>query len=218
MMSHADTHDLDKLKRWQKDLGAAEADGPAVYAVFLVSERDTIAHDIFRTFRDSFGEQGLGFAHLVIFGQHGVSITVRAVQHELGLAEDGLPTLLLFGGDTDDGDYLTIDQVSLQRGSPSAPEQSPVYWWSHMFWSDELMSDDDDVPTPISVNVLGALWSERAEDEPAPDSVNPEEVLLWAKDKIDASRKAGGPPELNRVMLTQLGQIAGGCIAQHEDS
>lgn len=217
MTSHADNHDLDKLKRWQKDLEAAPEDAPAVFAVFLVSGEDRTAHDVFRAFRSSFEEQGLGFAHLVIFGQHGVSITVRALQHELGLAEEGLPTLLLFGGDTEGGDYVTIDQVSLQRGSPSAPEQSPVYWWSHMFPSDVLMSDDDYMPVPVSINVLGTLQSESAEDDPGPDRVDPEEILLWAKDKIDASRKSGGPPNLNRVMLTQLSQIAAGCLAQHED-
>ena len=100
MPSHADTHDLDKLRRWQKDLEATPDDAPAVYAIFLVSEADTAAHDIFRAFRASFEERKAGFAHLVIFGQHGVSTAVRALQGNLGLAEDGLPTLVLFGGDT----------------------------------------------------------------------------------------------------------------------
>ena len=102
MPSHADTHDLDKLRRWQKDLEATPDDAPAVYAIFLVSEADTAAHDIFRAFRASFEEWKAGFAHLVIFGQHGVSTTVRAMQGNLGLAEDGLPTLVMFGGDTGD--------------------------------------------------------------------------------------------------------------------
>ena len=103
MPSHADTHDLDKLRRWQKDLEATPDDAPAVFAIFLVSEADTAAHDVFRAFRASFEERKAGFAHLVIFGQHGVSTTVRALQGNLGLAEDGLPTLVLFGGGADDG-------------------------------------------------------------------------------------------------------------------
>ena len=102
MPTRADTHDLDKLKRWQKDLETTPDDAPAVYAIFLVSEADTAAHDIFRAFRASFEERQAGFAHLVIFGQHGVSTTVRALQGELGLAEDGLPALVVFVGDSDD--------------------------------------------------------------------------------------------------------------------
>ena len=103
MPTRADTHDLDKLKRWQKDLETTPDDAPAVYAIFLVSDADTAAHNIFRAFRSSFEERQAGFAHLVIFGQHGISTAVRALQQELGLAEDGLPMLVLFGGDADDG-------------------------------------------------------------------------------------------------------------------
>ena len=46
--------DRDKLLRWQKDLAGSAADAPAVYAIFLVSETDRSAHDIFRAFRTSF--------------------------------------------------------------------------------------------------------------------------------------------------------------------
>ena len=84
MTSRADTHDLDKLHRWQKDLEAVSPDAPPVYAIFLVSERDTMAHDVFRSFRTSFEEHGLGFAHLVIFGQHGVSGTARRLLDKFG--------------------------------------------------------------------------------------------------------------------------------------
>ena len=85
MPNHADAHDRDKLLRWQKDLAATTDTAPPVYAVFLVSEKDTTAHDIFRAFRTSFEERRAGFAHLVIFGQHGVSATVRDLQGELAL-------------------------------------------------------------------------------------------------------------------------------------
>ena len=118
MPSHADTHDRDKLLRWQKDLAAAAPDAPPVYAVFLVSAADTAAHDIFRAFRGSFEERKAGFAHLVIFGQHGISTTVRALQQELGLPEDGLPTLALFVGK----DTPTV--ILLPPGAPAGKPEA----------------------------------------------------------------------------------------------
>ena len=71
MPTRADTHDLDKLKRWQKDLETTPDDAPAVYAIFLVSEADTAAHNIFRAFRTSFEERQASFAHLVISASTG---------------------------------------------------------------------------------------------------------------------------------------------------
>ena len=97
MPSRADTHDLDKLKRWQKDLEATPDGAPPAFAIFLVSGEDRAAHDAFRAFRSSFEERNLGFAHLVIFGQHGISATARALQGELELPEDMLPILVVFG-------------------------------------------------------------------------------------------------------------------------
>ena len=100
MPTHADRHDLDKLKRWKRDLEAMPEDAPPVFAVFLVSAGDRVAHDIFRAFRDSFQERNLGFCHLVIFGQHGVSETAKRLQAELDLPEEALPALVFFGEDT----------------------------------------------------------------------------------------------------------------------
>ena len=96
MPSRADTHDLDKLKRWQKDLEDTPNGVPPVFAIFLVSGEDRAAHDVFRTFRSSFEESKLGFAHLVIFGQHGVSETARRLRAMFGLEEGGAPSLVLF--------------------------------------------------------------------------------------------------------------------------
>jgi hypothetical protein len=98
MTTHADNHDLDKLKRWEKDLEATPADAPPVFAIFLVSAEDRAAHDVFRAFRTRFEEQKLGFAHLVIFGQHGVSETARRLQARFGLEERVGPSLVLFSG------------------------------------------------------------------------------------------------------------------------
>ena len=95
MASHADTHDLDKLRRWQKDLEAAPSDAPGVYAIFLVSGEDRAAHNVFRAFRTSFEERDMGFAHLVIFGQHGVSETCRRMRDRFGLEAGGGPSLAL---------------------------------------------------------------------------------------------------------------------------
>ena len=96
--SHADSHDRDKLDRWSQGLEQDGAGSFPVCAVFLVSEHDRNAHDAFRKFRDSFEGRNAGFHHLVIFGQHGVSTTVRALLAELGLPGDHLPCLLMATG------------------------------------------------------------------------------------------------------------------------
>jgi hypothetical protein len=102
MTTRADRHDVDKLHRWRRDLLDSPFDSPSsrfpVYAVFLVSEADTAAHDVFRRFRSSFEEREAGFGNLVIFGQHGVSTTVRLLLEQLGLASDSLPMLALWDG------------------------------------------------------------------------------------------------------------------------
>lgn len=100
MPSRADTHDLDKLKRWQKDLEATPEDALPVFAIFLVSGEDKAAHDVFRAFRSSFEELNLGFAHLVIFGQHGVSETARGLQAKFGLEGVAGPSLVLFSDES----------------------------------------------------------------------------------------------------------------------
>ncbi len=93
--SKADQHDEDKLARWQRDLGGGVSGGFPLHAVFLVSEGDRAAHDVFRAFRSRFEELGAGFQHLVIFGQHGVSQAERMLLARLGLAADNLPSLVL---------------------------------------------------------------------------------------------------------------------------
>ena len=94
--SHADTHDLDKLARWYSGLSGNEVGQFPVHAMFLVSSDDRAAHDIFRQFRFSFETHAAQFHHLVIFGQHGISSTVRKLLGELGLPAGSLPVLVLF--------------------------------------------------------------------------------------------------------------------------
>ena len=101
-LSHADKHDLDKLARWYRDLssntpnpGSQRGNFP-VYAVFLVSEADRPAHDIFREFRARGRAWFAEFEHLVIFGQHGVSSTVHGLLSGFGLSLEAVPVLVLF--------------------------------------------------------------------------------------------------------------------------
>ena len=98
MPSRADAHDADKLRRWRTDLSDSPSQAFPVYAMFLVSERDKAAHDVFRSFRSSFEDRGAGFGNLVIFGQHGVSSTVHVMLQQLGLTPDSLPLLALWQG------------------------------------------------------------------------------------------------------------------------
>jgi hypothetical protein len=95
MTSRADQHDIDKLGRWRRDLTETGGNSFPFYAVFLVSEVDRTAHDIFRAFRSSFEQRDAGFGNLVIFGQHGVSSTVRMLLSRLDLPPDSIPLLLL---------------------------------------------------------------------------------------------------------------------------
>ncbi len=93
--SRADEHDQDKLTRWHRDLAGGVTGGFPLHAVFLVSEDDRAAHDVFRAFRSRFEELGAGFQHLVIFGQHGVSQAEQTLLTRLGMAADAIPSLVL---------------------------------------------------------------------------------------------------------------------------
>ena len=93
--SRADQHDKDKLERWQRDLAGGVTGGFPLHALFLVSEVDRAAHDVFRAFRSRFEELGAGFQHLVIFGQHGISQAEQTLLAGLGMAADAIPSLVL---------------------------------------------------------------------------------------------------------------------------
>ncbi len=93
--SRADQHDKDKLARWHRDLEGGVTVGFPLHALFLVSEEDRAAHDVFRAFRSRFEELGAGFQHLVIFGQHGVSQAEQTLLARLGLAANAIPSLVL---------------------------------------------------------------------------------------------------------------------------
>ena len=112
MTSHADNHDRDKLVRWREDLTSGDEASFPVYAFFLVTPEDRPAHDIFRAYRNSFEKRGAGFQHLMIFGQHGVSTTVKALLAEFGLSLDSLPLLGLFTGPPSG----TVHTIGLREG------------------------------------------------------------------------------------------------------
>ena len=97
MSHHYDEHDHDKLLRWSNDLRdtAIDSDGFPAMALFLVKPNATGAHDIFRRYRAEFEKGDASFAHLVVFGMHGVSATVRGLLEQAGLSEAELPVMML---------------------------------------------------------------------------------------------------------------------------
>tara|TARA_B100000745_G_scaffold184709_1_gene121092 strand:- start:127 stop:663 length:537 start_codon:yes stop_codon:yes gene_type:complete len=117
MTNRSDQHDLDKLDRWQEALTEPRSHSFPVYAVFLVSEADQAAHDIFRAFRNSFEQRGAGFGNLVIFGQHGVSSMVHAMLSRLTLTQDSIPLLALLTSPDDSLVYI----LPLPPGDASDP-------------------------------------------------------------------------------------------------
>ena len=113
--SHADSHDLDKLTRWRQGLVEAGASVFPVYAVFLVGPEDRAAHDVFREFRSSFEERSAPYENLVIFGQHGLSKTLKGFSAGLGLSQGDIPILALISNPS----AGTVYTLSLEGGSPS---------------------------------------------------------------------------------------------------
>jgi hypothetical protein len=122
--SHADRHDLDKLAQWRDGLAAAAESGFPVFAVFLVTLDDRASHDIFRRYRSAFEDLGAGFSSLVIFGQHGVSSTMKAMLAELGLTMEQVPVLALIADATSNGAWV----LPLQRGNPDGELEESALW------------------------------------------------------------------------------------------
>ena len=108
----ADQHDLDKLLRWHKDLSGGDTGQFPVYCVFLVSPEDLSAHQVFRRFRSSFEDRAAGFQHLTIFGQHGISATLKVLLAEFSLALEQVPALVLFEAPA----VSTVHTIALAQG------------------------------------------------------------------------------------------------------
>ena len=135
--SHADSHDLDKLSRWHNDLITEPPGVFPIYAVFLVSGEDRDAHDVFRAFRTSFEEHGGGFQHLVIFGQHGVSGTVRDLLPRLGLSPGAIPSLALFT----QRDAISVHVLHLAQGDPNPSRSEESQPWREVLSRVEEAAD-----------------------------------------------------------------------------
>ena len=135
--SHADNHDQDKLLRWYRDLCSGVSTKFPTYATFLVSEQDRLADHIFREFRSSFEARAAEYKHLTIFGQHGVSSTVRGLLTAFGLAATRLPLLLLFAEPSATRVYvrpLPCGRAGAQQGGAAdrAHPQAPDLGWAEV--------------------------------------------------------------------------------------
>ncbi len=157
--THADNHDRDKLSRWNGDLSSNPPNPPLqrgargafpIHAVILVSERDRLAHDIFRRFRSSFEARAAEYKNLTIFGQHGVSTTVLGLLEAFGLAAKPLPLLLLFGEPC----ATTIYVLPLPGGSGRAGERLVDPTLVHQGWAKALAG----IESAVDGSAPGAGW------------------------------------------------------------
>ena len=123
-IGRADKHDLDKLSRWHQDLSGADLDQFPVYCVFLVSPDDRASHQVFRRFRSSFEDRAAGFQHLVIFGQHGISATLKALLAEFDLTLEEVPTLALVWAPA----VATVHTLPLASGDPAEDRDGIEAW------------------------------------------------------------------------------------------
>ena len=123
-VSHADQHDLDKLVRWRQDLSSGDTNGFPVYCVFLVSPEDLASHDVFRRFRSSFEDRAAGFQHLMIFGQHGISTTLKLLLAEFGLTLEQVPALALLTTPP----VSTVHTMALAQGDEAVEDTGHEPW------------------------------------------------------------------------------------------
>ena len=168
--SHVDNHDLDKLARWNGDLSSWQDVAFPVYALFLVSPEDRTAHDVFRTYRDSFESRGAAFGNLVIFGQHGISTTVRGILEGLELDLGNLPLLALFSNPT----RRAVHTISLPAGAPEASSARPARSEPE-HWRDVLKRLEDAVdgqPEHPDLEFLNRSASLRTGREPVAELVS----------------------------------------------
>lgn len=147
--SHADNHDRDKLTRWHGDLAQCPGDDFPLVGVFLVSEQDTVSHDIFRAFRGSFETRNAGFEHVVIFGQHGVSEAERRLLGIFGLPADAIPNLALIT----DLDSPVAYTIPLPAGGEVDPGQAQ----DDQPWQQVLAEVEAAADAGVTLLVLAAI-------------------------------------------------------------
>lgn len=113
MTSHADSHDLDKLRRWNDGLVGEQPGEFPIHVLFLVSDEAKSAHDVFRAFRGRFESSGAQFHHIAIFGMHGVTSTVRGLASGLGIDQSTVPALVMFKSFEDrEANVVSLDMPS----------------------------------------------------------------------------------------------------------
>ena len=160
MTSHADQHDLDKLGRWHRELTEGPHSSFPVYAIFLVSADDRVAHDIFRKFRSSFEARNAGFENLVIFGQHGISATAQRLLSEFGLSPDSLPALALVART----DTSSVSTLLLPPGSSEAAldeARGGVDWQKALTAVEEATREGN---RPLVLNAVQGLTRHQLDD------------------------------------------------------
>ena len=140
--TYADSHDLDKLGRWYDALSCEEGNRFPIHAVFLVSDGDTVSHDIFRRFRASFEARRAPFHQLAIFGQHGISTTVKELMPGFGLEIGSIPVLVLW----EDTSHAMIRALPLKKGAEPS-DQGP---WMDLLSKVEAAADGSGVPLDLS--------------------------------------------------------------------
>ena len=111
--SDHDRHDFEKLKRWHEELVDIDHAIFNYCSVFIVTETDTAAQDIFRVYRTAFEGMGAKFANLVIFGQHGFSATAKALLRTFHSESFSLPMFLVMDWSNLSGCY----QIDLPSGN-----------------------------------------------------------------------------------------------------
>ena len=125
-LNRADQHDEDKVRRWLSALLQESLNDFPIHALFLVSESDQYAHDIFRGFRSKFEQSGAGFQHLVILGQHGISKSELGLLSSLKLLPDWVPCLIVFVV----GDPILLRKIKLPAGAGESEPygETPSAW------------------------------------------------------------------------------------------
>ena len=138
---YAENHDRDKLTRWANALSQEPNRHFPVHAVFLVSSKDRLAHDVFRSFRSSFESLNAGFRHLTIFGQHGLSSTARRLLRGFGLTDDDYPTLVLLVG----AESESVFSLPLTAGdSPLDLDYNDAQPWQEALAAVEAAANEED--------------------------------------------------------------------------
>ena len=158
---YAENHDRDKLIRWRNNLSKESANHFPAHAVFLVSSKDRLAHDVFRSFRSSFESLNAEFRHLTIFGQHGLSSTARLLLREFGLEDDNYPTLVLLVG----AESESMFTLPLPAGdSPIDLDYNDAQPWQLVLAAVEAAADEEDSILELSSisKVVGSTKTEES--------------------------------------------------------